>query len=339
MFSFSKKRPFPIGVDMSDDALKLIQLGTNGDSLSLVCGGSKNLPGNMEYGSSEWQRWAIQAIREMTGNGKFNSRQIVAAVPASEVFIEHMKIPKDKDGAANIRKHIWGGSDKIYDAVFSKIKGKLPFDPNDAIVRHIATEEDNLLVTATERTRIDRHLAIYEKVNLEVKSIAIWPEALITTYVRFFARREADLEAVVMLLDMEAECTNIVICRHKHLLFARSVPIGARSLGATSSEDAEATGPGPDEMMARLVLELSGCKRHFCSMHRRAQIERLIFLSTAHRAGMDREVCTKIAKQLDMPAQMGDCLAAVEIADPYDCGIDRRDSQVNWATAFGLSLS
>jgi hypothetical protein len=72
MFSFSKNRPFPIGVDMGDDALKLIQLGTNGDNLKLVCGGRKNLPGNMDYGSKEWQRWAIQvrAYENTEGQGR-----------------------------------------------------------------------------------------------------------------------------------------------------------------------------------------------------------------------------------------------------------------------------
>jgi hypothetical protein len=40
-----------------------------------------------------------------------------------------------------------------------------------------------------------------------------------------------------------------------------------------------------------------------------------------------------------MPAQIGNCLAAVEIEDSRHSGMDRRDCQVNWATAFGLSLS
>jgi hypothetical protein len=59
-----------------------------------------------------------------------------------------------------------------------------------------------------------------------------------------------------------------------------------------------------------------------------------------------------IAKQMEMPAQIGDCLAAVNIpdnchlkkkseGDKKQMGgpVDRRDCQVNWAVAFGLSLS
>jgi len=84
-------------------------------------------------------------------------------------------------------------------------------------------------------------------------------------------------------------------------------------------------------------------------MYRNAQIERLIFLSGQ---AVDKDVCATIAKQLEMPAQMGDCLAAVEITKScrlsrgieHDNGhlgdqIDRRDCPVNWAVTFGLSLS
>jgi hypothetical protein len=84
-------------------------------------------------------------------------------------------------------------------------------------------------------------------------------------------------------------------------------------------------------------------------MYPRAQIERLIFLSGQ---AVKRDICMTIAKQLEIPAQLGDCLVAVEITDAArlsrdskgDKGslgapVDRRNSQLNWAIAFGLSLS
>jgi len=305
----------PIGVDIGDDCLKLVQLGNDGKGISLIAAGSKNRPADVKPGSGSWQRWAIETIREMMANGKFRGRDVIAAMPASEVFIEHIKMPKIKEG--------FGSDDKLADAILSKIKQKLPFEPDDVMIKYIPTEEDNVLVIAAEREKIDRHLAIYEKAQLAIKSIGVWPIALTNSYTRFFGRRKADIETSVCLLDIEANCTNVVICRAKTLLFARSIPIGARQLQT-------------DEMITRLVLELTACRRHFGSMYRRDQIERLVFLSGQ---AVDRDICTTIAKQLEVPAQLGDCLAAVEIANPYDLGIDRRGCQVNWATAFGLSLS
>ena len=307
-----------IGVDMGEDTLKVVQLETNGKSVRLMAGGLEYRPEDVEPGSGNWQRWAIKAIRELTANGKFRGREVIAAMPSTELFIDHIKMPKIEE-------------DKLQNAVFSKIKQKLPFEPDDAMIKCLPAEEDNVLVIAAGRKIIDRHLAIYEKANLQIKSIAVWPVALTKSYTTFFGRRKTDIEAVVMLLDMEPNYTNVVICRHKNLLFARSLPIGIKQHEGLPRTQC-------DETVGRLALELTACKRQFSSMHRKAWIERLIFLSSRT---VDKEICTTIAKQLEMPAQIGDCLAAVEAVNSYgsEIGIDRRNCQVNWATAFGLSLS
>lgn len=323
MLWFLKNRIYSIGVDIGRDSLKLVQLGEDQGNISLIAGTSENRPKNIKPDSGNWQRWVIETIRELTANGGFRGREVIAAMPASDLFIDHIRMPKVEN-------------DKLSEAICTKIKQKLPFEPDDAMIKYIPTEEDNVLVIAAERKIIDRHLAVYEKAGLTIKSIGVWPIALTNCYTRFFARRKTDVEVVAMLLDIEANCTNVVICRHKTILFARSIPIGADQLDG-------------DEVITRLVLELTSCKRHFASMYPRARIERLIFLSGQ---AVDKAVCTTIAKQLEMPAQMADCLAAVKIANPYRAGrdpkktkgrtgtpIDRRNCRVNWATAFGLSLS
>jgi len=323
MFWFSKNHVYPIGVDIGDNTIKMVQLGNNGKGISLIAGGSERRPDDVKPGSGNWQKWAIEAMRQLTTNGRFRGRDVIAVMPANEVFIDHVKTPKIKDATQNEKRGIWAPGDKVGDAIFSKIKQKLPFEADDAMIKYIPAEADNVLVIALERRIIDRHLAMYEKANLQLKSIGIWPLALINSYTSFFGRRQSDTEAIVMLLEMNANCTEVVICRHKNPLFARSIPIGTKQLES-------------DETISRLVMELSACRRHFSSMQRKAQIERLIFLSS--QSGI-KDICATTARQLEMPAQIANCLAAVQITDADRTGIDRRDCQVNWATAFGLSLS
>lgn len=349
MISYLKNRTYPIGADVGDDCLKLAQLSRNGKAVSLIAGGSENRPENIEAGSVDWQRWAIEAIQRLTASGKFRGREVIAAMPTNELFLDHIRMPKLNEKTQSSKRSLWGSDGKLEDAILSKVKQKLPFDYGDAVIKYIPTEDDNLLVIATERKKIDRHLAIYKEANLAIKSMGVWPEALINSYVSFFARRKSDLKAVVMLLDIEANCTNLVICRHRHLLFAHSIPIGLSQLGGVDSElcsvlqvagpaksDKRAAGSQTDEMMTRLLLEVTACRRNFRSMYRKAQIERLIFLSGR---SADRDICAAIAKQLELPAQMGDCLAAVEMSAQHaGSGIDRRNCRVNWANVFGLSL-
>jgi len=335
MFKFSKNRAYSIGVDIGEDNLKLVQLGDNGKGISLIAGSSENLPKGMKPGSGQWQRWAIETIRQLSALGDFHGKEVIAAMPTRELFIDHIKMPK-------------ADNSKLEDVIFSKIKQKLPFEPiqENTMIQYIQMEDDNVLVMATERKIIDRHLAIYEKASLAIKSMGVWPIALANCYTGFFGRRKSDLEAIVILVCIEANYTNVVICRHKNLLFARSISIGLSQLDN-------------EKAVNRLVLELTACRRQFASMYPKAHIERLIFLSSR---AVDKDLCVTIAKQLEIPAQMGDCLAAVEIADTCRLGpdsksdekatigkprhskglgkpIDRRNCQVNWATAFGLSLS
>jgi Tfp pilus assembly PilM family ATPase len=324
MFWYLRNRPYAIGVDAGNDSLKLVQLVRNGKGANLIAGNSEDRPDDVKPGSANWQRWAIVAMREAMATGRFHGREVVAAVPASDVFIDNIKIGAPfENGLQNRNPMLKAKSDKLPRAISSRIEQRLPFQIDDAVIKYIPTEQDNALVIATERKIIDRHLAMYERAGLTVRSIAVWPTALTNCYAKFFGRRKTDLEAIVMLLDTEANSTNVVICRHKNVLFACSIPIGAKQLN--------------DEKIAtRLVLELTGCRRRFASIYQDAQIERLIFLSGP---AVKPDIYINIAKQMEMQAQMGDCMAAVEIANPYRAGINKRISRLNWATAFGLSLS
>jgi Tfp pilus assembly PilM family ATPase len=325
MFGLLKKHTYSIGIDVEDYNLRLAQLSSNGKGLNLLAGKNQDRPDDMKPGSSDWQRWAIENIHLSTVYGSFRGKEVVATMPTSEVFIDHIKKPKADNG-------------KLQDAIFSKIKQKLPFEPlqKNTMIQYIPTEQDNILVMATERKIVDRHLAIYEEAGLAIKSICVWPVALTSCYMRFFGRRKSDLEAIVVLVYIERNHTNVVICRHKNPLFARSLSIGAERLD-------------DEKVVSRLVLELTACKRQFGLLYRNAQIERLIFLSGQ---AVERDTYATIAKQMEMPAQMGDCMAAVNIPDTCHLGkefksdkkhvngpVDRRDCQVNWAVAFGLSLS
>jgi len=219
MFGLLKKRSHLIGVDLGNDCLKLAQLTNGTEEALLLAGQYVNRPAEIVAGTARWQRWAVDVMREATANGHFKGKEVVAALPANEVYVDHLRWPKKFDG-------------KIEDAIFAKIKQKLPFEPiqKNTMIKYIPTEQDNVMVLATERAVIDRHLAIYERAGLALSSIGVWPVALATCYAHFFGRRKTDLDAIVMLLDIQPDCTNMVISRHKNPLYACSVPIGAKLL-------------------------------------------------------------------------------------------------------------
>ena len=313
MKSFLKKKSCPIGIDVSDTSVRLVQVDNTGPVIRLNAGGSRNCPVDIVPGTGLWQRWAIDAIKEMLSEKKFQGRQVVAAIPATDVFIDHMKMPKNLKGS-------------LEQTVLPKLQSKLSFDAGQAVIKCVSSEDSNVIALVADRQKIDRYLAVYERAGLQIKSLAVWPLALINSYTNFFGRREADHNSVVELIDIQPDCTNVVICRHSQLMYARSINIGSKRLESEQSKEAT----------NRLLVELNNNRKGFASMYKDNDIERLIFVSGQ---AADRDVCVSLAKQLKIPAQMGDCLKATEISGLNGSGIDRRSNRLNWATAFGLSLS
>lgn len=328
MFDFLKKRVFPTGVDLGSGYLKMAQLGFDGNQFFLHAAGREERPKDIESGGAQWQRWVAATAKEMIGKGGFSGRQVVTAMPVEDVFIDQIKIPKTAD-------------ENIEQVVLAKIKHKLPFDASGAMVKHVVSNEQcgngemSVLVMAGERRTVDRHLAIYEKANLQICGIRVWPLAMTNSYVKFFGRRAEDREIVVMLVDIGANHTNIVICRYSNLLLARMIPIGFRQL---EYDDQLRRGADAARILERLMDEMNACCRYFELVSDGTQIHRLVLISGRN---MDKTICERVAelaKEMQIPAQIGDVLAAVQVRRSCRFDIERRGRQVDWATAFGLSL-
>jgi type IV pilus assembly protein PilM len=315
MLSFFKRKLFPIGVDMGSTTLKMAQLAYDGKKLHVIAGTKDDVPDDIKVGSSQWQHWVIKTMKQMLAQGTFKGRNVITAMPADDVFIDQIKVPRTAE-------------EKLQETVLSKIAGKLPFESKDALVQHVVTNtasEMDVLVMATERTKVDRHLAIYEKVGLHVQTIGVWPLAMTASYTHFFGRRRSDADVTAMLLEVGANLTKVVICRHSHLLFARLVPMGIKQLEN-------------EEVAKKLVLELASSARYFEGAVKGAHVQRLIFLAGQ---AADKNLCgsvVQLAQHLQVPAQIGDVLAAVELVQQQGRTPERRGSHVNWTNSFGLGL-
>lgn len=320
MFKVLKSKVCAIGVDLGSSYLRMAQLGGVGESMYLHAVGCSQKPDDVESGGGDWQRWAASEAKTLVKKFGFKGKKVITAMPSDDVFIDQMKLPKMP-------------KDKLADAVFSKVKQKLPFDANEAMLKYVVADgiksrggDIDVLVMATDKLKVNRHLAIYEKAGLDIQGISVWPFAMTSSFVEFFSRRREERDMVAMLMDIGTNNTNIVICRHSALLFARVIPMGFSSLES-------------DIMIDRLMSEVGSCSRYFESISGGMRIQRLVFLAGQN---VDKCVCTKIAdfaQRLQIPAQIGDVLSAIEMKNSCEANVDKSNSHIDWATSFGLSLS
>ncbi|MHC5082916.1 MAG: pilus assembly protein PilM, partial [Planctomycetota bacterium] len=276
-------------------------------------------PDQIQTRSPEWQHWAVDAIKEIYREGSFKGKGIVTALPSDDLFIDPIKVPRS-------------ALDRLDQIVPQKIQKRLPFGPENALFQHVvvetkeeSTSEVDVLAMATNREAINRHLAIFERTGLDVAGISIWPTAMIKSFTSFFCRRSSEQDKIAILLDVGTNHSNVVITRGDNLLFARVMAIGFTQLEQ-------------GQMVQRLFSEIDACVRYFENGSGSMLIERMVFLAGG---GTNRNLVDKVAElaqKMQVPAQMGDVLSAIEINKGPDCIMDRRNSNVDWATAFGLSL-
>jgi Tfp pilus assembly PilM family ATPase len=317
MLTFLKKHVYPAGIDVTADGLKIAQLAFDGTYRYVQATGSESMPEDIQYGTAAWQKWIAATAKKIMKDGAFKGSNVITAMPPQDVFIDEVTVPKV--AASNPEQ-----------AAFKKVSPKLPFDPQQAMIQYIVadlginSDQVNVLVLATDRKIVERHLAIYEKAGLEIKGIAVWPLVMTNTYIKFFSRRKSEASIIAMLVDVAVDTSKIIICRGPDLLFARAIPVGSVHINQ-------------GQMVQRLVSEMEACCHYFESVASSQHIERLLFLSGR---SVDASFCDKMAEfaaKMQIPAQIGDVLAAVESKE--SSAVDRRDSSVDWTTAFGLSLT
>jgi Tfp pilus assembly PilM family ATPase len=317
LFNLFKKNIFPIGIDLGSGFLKMAQLKQNDQGLILHAAIIEEIPEDMEHGTPKWQRWVAQTLGAAVAKGKFTGKEAIAVMPPEDMFIEQLHIPRMPEK-------------QVQEAVLKKVAKKLPFDSENAMIKQVITEnkssgEFDALVMATEREKVDRNLAIYEKAGLSIKGIGVWPIACINTYVNFFGRRHSDMGIVSLLIEIGTNRTNIIICRHSELLFARVIQFGFKQIDQ-------------GQMAQRLISEIDACVRYFESNSGHSKVQRMVFFADRN---VNRTICekmTELAKALQIPAQIGDVLAAIGVGSNGQVAVERRGPHLNWAMAFGLSL-
>lgn len=320
MIAFKGKKNHPIGVDLGSGYLRMVQLGSNGQGLFLQAAGLRQKPEEIPFASPAWQRWAADATHQLMRENDFRGRSIITALPSDELFIDPLKIPHSS-------------LDRIDEIISQKLQKRLPFPIENALFQHVVIEpqENNssdladVLTISTDREAVHRHLAIFEKAGLDVVGIGIWPVAMINSFTNFFCRRQNEQDIVAILINVGTNHTNVVITRGSNLMFARVMSIGYSQLEQ-------------GQMVQRLFSEIDACVRYFQDSNGNQQIGRIVFLAGS---GASRTLCDRLAglaQNMQVPAQIGDVLNAVEINHGPECIIDRRNCKVDWATAFGLSL-
>ncbi|HYO10840.1 MAG TPA: pilus assembly protein PilM [Tepidisphaeraceae bacterium] len=210
----------PIGVDYGSDALRLAQVQLVGGEHRLVAAATADVPAHIRHDVGARLNFFVDTTRDLLSQGKFRGRQAVLGLPAANMFIQHLRMPKmDADGMKK--------------ALPWELRGKLPIDPSHALLRHIVAGDVyegqeakcEVIVMAAAKEMVNQLLAAASKARLDVVGMNTEPKALVDCFTQIY-RRKSDEGVISCYVDIGAVATRATIACGTEILFARTIPVG-----------------------------------------------------------------------------------------------------------------
>ncbi len=347
MISLRAQRLSPIGVDIGQSSIKLVQLSK--DRKTVLHAARWDLPGAQpgEDGAE-----TAHAVRDALSKGldsrRFSGRRAVVCLGAGQLFVQNLRVASTPEM-------------DLDDAVRQGAQGKLPYSLEEAELRYVEAADvrhgdalrREIILLACHRDRLQAFLQPIVDVGLQPIAVDTEPTALLRSYAAQF-RRADDQEACSMFVNIGARQTLVVIAQAEAPLFVKYLDVGGRLMAEAVARGLDMDLPAASmlrmhngdrrrdqqdpEVIAsiqralrpvwdHLCNELSLCVRYYGVTFRRKPLARVLISG----GEASPELVEGLEKRLNLPCQLGDPFRGLK-----ENGQARRRSQ--WSIATGLAL-
>ncbi len=222
---FSNKLNYPIGLDISNLSLKLVQLKKQGDKIAIQALNKVNLPeGLFENGEIKNKEKIIKAINALIDKpkyGKVTTREVVACLPESRTFIKLIEVKKTQESTFKtirdeIEKHVPMAIDKIY------FDWQLIKDfPNKQLI----------LIGAAPKDIVNQYTDLLDQAKLSIVALEIEPISLCRSLLKEeHYKFKGDKNKNYGIIDIGAKRSNMTVYSKNTILFSFSVPISGNKI-------------------------------------------------------------------------------------------------------------
>ena len=225
----------PIGVDLGSDSLRLAQVEQVGVTagaadFKLVAAARVDVPAHLRHDLPNRMAFFAESLRDLWASGGFRGRKAMLGLPAASMAIQHLRIARMEEEA-------------LRQALPWEARGKLPYDPSHAALRHMIAGEihqdgeqkNEVILMAAQRELVNQLLAAAGRAKIEVVGMNVEPRAIVDCFGHVY-RRKSDLGATTLYIDMGCAATRAYIARGQQILFARVVPVGSEQFTRAVSQ-------------------------------------------------------------------------------------------------------
>lgn len=356
MIRLTRSNVLPIGLDIGYDGVKMLQLESSGQSLSVTAAARHAFPEDVRSKPALRLAAAVDVIRRLFRQGSFSGREVVVSLPREVIHVKNLRLPM-------IPAH------ELAAAVKFEARNIFPFDTDEAHVRHIPAGEvrqgsevrQEVIVLAAKFEDVDNFLETISRSGAVVASLDHEPLAIYRTLERFIRRRE-DEQEVHVLVDIGARRSQVVIGKGREISFIKPIEIGSSMLLAAVSEKVgisveearalrrrlteteadpaakrdpvrQAVFDATRSIVEELGKEISLCLRYYSVTFRGQRPNRVRLVGGEACDGQLQAVLNTV---LPIPAEAARPLLSVDTSKMRPS--DRSGTLGEWALSFGLAL-
>lgn len=234
---------YPVGLDISDLSIKLIQLYKTRDKIKIQALGKLNLPaGIIVNGVVKNKPELIKAIKKIISSpdyGHVSSEEVVVCLPESKTFIKRIEIPKSPNNLAEI--------------IGAEIEKQVPMSINEIYYDYQITDDlpdkYNILIGAAPKEIVDQYTQLLDEAKLSVAAMEIEPTAICRCLLKEETPKPKDstskeknqLKLNYGIIDIGASHTCMTFYAGNTIVFSMSVPISGEVITAEIASQLEIT--------------------------------------------------------------------------------------------------
>lgn len=223
---------YPIGLDISDLSLKLVQLDKRRDKIKIQVLSKLNLPpGIIVNGEIKNKLELIKAIKKIISNpqyGKISSEEVVACLPESKTFIKLIEVAKSPNA--------------LKDIIGSEIEKYVPLELNEIyrdwqIIEEL-TDKYLILIGAAPKNTVNQYVDLLAEAKLSPIALEIEPIAICRSLLK---EETANLKPTASglnygIIDIGANHTCMIFYSSNTILFTVSMPVSGEEITAKISQ-------------------------------------------------------------------------------------------------------
>ncbi|MHC4413213.1 MAG: pilus assembly protein PilM [Planctomycetota bacterium] len=347
----------PIGLDIGNDSIKMIQLVAEDGNLSVIAADKVCIACDIEEDTTKKRDFIVSAIKQMLKRGNFQKRKAVSFLPVDKLKLTSLRVADAENG-------------QIEQFIRKEVSMRFGLDPDRDLVNYLLAGnvlhgdeiKNELILFAADNKLVENHIIMLEEAGLVPVAIDTVPCALFRSFERSL-RRQEDLDRTAVFVDVGKRFTTVVLGRGQEICFVKQIPIAGANfdeqivsrLGVTIDEaerlrrklrleESAETALDPSSRQVvidaitavaeTLAKEISLCFKYYTVTFRGKQIERAIF---SGGESYEEILLNVLNRQLGVEIELAEPLRGFDISGVEFDGC-RRGLFCEWSVAVGLGL-